>query len=212
MKYVFLILFSFPMFIKAESIGNWMMYIGNNPISEKYSIWNEIQYRDRRVFGDFTQLIVRTGLNYALSNESQVLLGYAYIFADATESSFHEHRLFQQGIHRHAISSLGIQHRVRLEERFVEEKDMSVRFRYLLGATYPLNMHAMNTGAIYASAFNEIFVNMVGTAFDRNRIYGAIGYQWSPYIRTELGYMSQITSQTTQNQLQIAIFTNNPWF
>ena len=211
MKYVFLILFSFPMFIKAESIGNWMMYIGNNPISEKYSIWNEIQYRDRRVFGDFTQLIVRTGLNYALSNESQVLLGYAYIFADATESSFHEHRLFQQGIHRHAISSLGIQHRVRLEERFVEEKDMSVRFRYLLGATYPLNMHAMNTGAIYASAFNEIFVNMVGTAFDRNRIYGAIGYQWSPYIRTELGYMSQITSQTTQNQLQIAIFTNNPW-
>ena len=212
MKYVFLILFSFPMFIKAESIGNWMMYIGNNPISEKYSIWNEIQHRDRRVFGDFTQLIVRTGLNYALSNESQVLLGYAYIFADATESSFHEHRLFQQGIHRHAISSLGIQHRVRLEERFVEEKDMSVRFRYLLGATYPLNMHAMNTGAIYASAFNEIFVNMVGTAFDRNRIYGAIGYQWSPYIRTELGYMSQITSQTTQNQLQIAIFTNNPWF
>ncbi len=212
MKYVFLILFSFPMFIKAESIGNWMMYIGNNPISEKYSIWNEIQYRDRRVFGDFTQLIVRTGLNYALSTESQVLLGYAYIFADATESSFHEHRLFQQGIHRHAISSLGIQHRVRLEERFVEEKDMSVRFRYLLGATYPLNMHAMNTGAIYASAFNEIFVNMVGTAFDRNRIYGAIGYQWSPYIRTELGYMSQITSQTTQNQLQIAIFTNNPWF
>jgi len=212
MKYVFLILFSFPMFIKAESIGNWMMYIGNNPISEKYSIWNEIQYRDRRVLGDFTQLIVRTGLNYSLSNEAQVLLGYAYIFADPTESSYHEHRLFQQGIHRHAISSLGIQHRVRLEERFVEEKDMSVRFRYFLGATYPLNMHAMNTGAIYTSAFNEIFVNMADAAFDRNRIYGAIGYQWSPYIRTELGYMSQITSQTTQNQLQIAIFTNNPWF
>ncbi len=212
MKYVFLILFSFPMFIKAESIGNWMMYIGNNPISEKYSIWNEIQYRDRRVFGDFTQLIVRTGLNYSVSNQSQVLLGYAYTFADPAESSYHEHRLFQQGIHRHSISSLGIQHRVRLEERFVEEKDMSVRFRYLLGATYPLNMHAMNTGAIYASAFNEIFLNMAGSTFDRDRIYGAIGYQWSPYIRTELGYMSQITSQTTQNQLQIAIFTNNPWF
>jgi hypothetical protein len=212
MKYVAFLFFCLPMLIKAESIGNWMMYIGNNPISEKYSIWNEIQYRDRRVFGDFTQLIVRTGLNYSLSNESQVLLGYAYIFADPAESSYHEHRLFQQGIHRHTISSLGIQHRVRLEERFVEEKDMSVRFRYLLGAIYPLNMHAMNTGAIYASAFNEIFVNMAGTAFDRNRIYGAIGYQWSPYIRTELGYMSQITSQTTQNQLQIAIFTNNPWF
>lgn len=212
MKYVFIILFSFPMLIKAESVGNWMMYIGNNPISEKYSIWNEIQYRDRRVFGDFTQLIVRTGLSYSLSNESQVLLGYAYIFADPAESSYHEHRLFQQGIHRHTLSSLGIQHRVRLEERFVEKKDMTLRFRYFLGATYPLNMYAMKTGAIYASAFNEIFVNMAGTAFDRDRIYGAIGYQWSPYIRTELGYMSQITSQTTLNQLQIAIFTNNPWF
>jgi hypothetical protein len=212
MKYVVFLFICLPMLIKAESIGNWMMYIGNNPISEKYSIWNEIQYRDRRVFGDFTQLIVRTGLNYSVSNQSQVLLGYAYIFADPAESSYHEHRLFQQGIHRQAISSLGIQHRVRLEERFVEEKDMSVRFRYLLGATYPLNMYTMNTGAIYASAFNEIFLNMAGSTFDRDRIYGAIGYQWSPYIRTELGYMSQITSQTTQNQLQIAIFTNNPWF
>ena len=111
MKYVFIILLSLPMLIKAESVGNWMMYIGNNPISEKYSIWNEIQYRDRRVLGDFTQLIVRTGLNYTLSNESQVLLGYAYIIADPAESSYHEHRLFQQGIHRHAISSFGIQKR-----------------------------------------------------------------------------------------------------
>lgn len=212
MKYAVLIALCFPMLIQAESIGNWMMYIGNNPISEKYSVWNEIQYRDRKVFGDFTQLILRTGLNYSVCNQSQVLLGYAYIIADPEESSYHEHRLFQQGIHRHTISSLGIQHRVRLEERFVEEKDMTFRFRYFLGGTYPMNMDAMKTGAIYASAFNEIFMNISGTAFDRDRIYGAIGYQWSQYIRTELGYMSQITSQTTQNQLQIAIFTNNPWF
>jgi hypothetical protein len=212
MKYAVLIALCFPMLIQAESLGNWMMYIGNNPISEKYSVWNEIQYRDRKVFGDFTQLILRTGLNYSVSNQSQVLLGYAYIVSDYEESSFHEHRIFQQGIYRHSLSSLGLQHRVRLEERFVEEKDMTVRFRYFLGGTYPMNMDAMKTGAIYASAFNELFMNMSGTAFDRDRIYGAIGYQWSPYIRTELGYMSQITSQTTQNQLQIAIFTNNPWF
>jgi hypothetical protein len=212
MKYAVLIALCFPMLIQAESLGNWLMYIGNNPISEKYSVWNEIQYRDRKVFGDFTQLILRTGLNYSVSNQSQVLLGYAYIVADPEESSFHEHRIFQQGIHRNSLSSLGLQHRVRLEERFFEEKNMTVRFRYFLGGTYPMNMDAMKTGAIYASAFNEIFMNMSGTAFDRDRIYGAIGYQWSPYIRTELGYMSQITSQTTQNQLQIAIFTNNPWF
>lgn len=212
MKYALFIALCIPMIIKAESIGNWMMYIGNNPISEKYSLWNEIQYRDRKVFGDFTQLVLRTGLNYSVNDQSQVLLGYAYMFADPMESSFHEHRIFQQGIHRHAISSLGIQHRVRLEQRFLEESDMTIRFRYFLGGTYPLNMDALKTGAIYASAFNEIFLNMSGTAFDRNRIYGAIGYQWSPYIRTELGYMSQITSQITQNQLQIAIFTNNPWF
>jgi len=212
MRIVFFMLSCIPMLVKAESIGNWIMYIGNNPISEKYSIWNEIQYRDQKVFGDFTQLIIRTGLNYSLSNQSQVLLGYAYIIADTEESSLYEHRIFQQGIHRHTYSSLGIQQRVRLEERFVEEKDMTVRLRYFLGATFPLNMNVMNTGAVYASAFNEIFMNMSGTAFDRDRIYGAVGYQWSPYIRTELGYMSQITSQTTQNQLQIAIFTNNPWF
>lgn len=212
MRVVIFILMVFPMLIKADSIGNWMMYIGNNPIYEKYSIWNEIQYRDRIVFGDFTQLVLRSGLNYSISDQSQVLLGYAYILTDSDESAIVEHRIFQQGIHRHSFSSFGLQHRVRLEERFVEEKDMTVRLRYFLGATFPLNVDVMKTGAIYASAFNEIFMNMSGTAFDRDRIYGAIGYQWSPYIRTELGYMSQITNQTTQNQLQIAIFTNNPWF
>jgi hypothetical protein len=198
------------------STGNWISYIGNNPISQSLSIWNEIQYRDFTLAGDMSSLVLRTGINYSLSNQSQILMGYGYILNDPQDNqignAYYEHRIFQQGIHRHSISEIGLQHRVRLEERFIEARDMTLRFRYFIGATLPINASTMENGTLYASVFNELFLNFEDGAFDRDRIYGALGYQWSPYIRTELGYMSQIQSNVTQNQLQIAIFTNNPWF
>ena len=34
----------------------------------------------------------------------------------------------------------------------------------------------MDAGAVYASAYNEIFLDLQSPTFDRNRVYGAMGY------------------------------------
>ena len=61
------------------SLGNWLMYTGNNAITSKVSLWNEIQYRDYTFAGDMNQLLMRSGINYIANEQSQYMIGYAYI-------------------------------------------------------------------------------------------------------------------------------------
>ena len=68
----------------------------------------------------------------------------------------------------------------------------------------------MTNKTFYASAYNEIFVNKQGTYFDRNRLYGALGYVIDKNFRVEAGFMAQTLQNTNRNQFQIALFNNLP--
>ncbi len=48
-------------------------------MNEKWSIHNEIQYRNYEFAGDLEQLLLRTGVGYNLDNTTNLLLGYGYI-------------------------------------------------------------------------------------------------------------------------------------
>ncbi len=39
--------------------------------------------------------------------------------------------------------------------------------------------------------YNEIFLNTESSVFDRNRVFGGLGYKFSKRLRLELGYMNQ---------------------
>lgn len=69
----------------------------------------------------------------------------------------------------------------------------------------------MTPQTFYASAYNEIFINAQNTYFDRNRLYRAIGYVFSKYIKTEIGFMAQTLQSGSRNQFQIACFNNLPF-
>ena len=46
--------------------------------------------------------------------------------------------------------------------------------------------------------------------FDRNRLYGAIGYVINKNFRTEAGFMAQTLENTNRNQFQLVLFNNLP--
>jgi hypothetical protein len=206
------------------SLGNWLIYVGNNRISDKVSLWNEIQYRDFAFLGDMHQTIMRTGVNYIPNEHSQFMLGYAYVLSGQTDSyifnkkkynylSFtDEHRIFQQALFTQTSDNFVVQHRFRLEERYIEDQDLLFRLRYFASGMFSFTKQQLQEKNAYGSLYSEVFLNLQGTTFDRLRLYGALGYQWSKHIRTECGFMTQILPNEMQNQLQIAIFTNNPWF
>ncbi|MEX0635881.1 MAG: DUF2490 domain-containing protein, partial [Ferruginibacter sp.] len=142
MKKYFLILviasFSLSAFSQSSETGNWFIYFGNQAINKRWSWWNEVQYRNYNAVGDLEQLLIRTGIAYNLTqNNNQVLMGYGFIRSEnyATPNykvGFNEHRLYQQFITRQQFGRVFLQHRYRIEERFLPD-DISVRFRYFLG-------------------------------------------------------------------------------
>ena len=70
-----------------------------------------------------------------------------------------------------------------------------MRLRYFLAINIPLGRAGAEKRPFYLSAYNEIFMDTKKErAFDRNRLYGGLGYRLNPKIRFEFGYMNQFLS------------------
>ena len=209
---VLLFALTLPNFVQSQEsdFGNWLIYIGNKKLNQKWNLHNEVQYRNYNAIGDLEQLLLRTGLGYTFNeNKNNILLGYGYILSENyvgdtdDKISVNEHRIFQQFTSKQNIGSVKLNHRYRFEQRFVES-DFKMRFRYFLGLNIPLNNNDKNN--YYFSAYNEIFLNTESAIFDRNRVFGGIGYHLNKNIRFEIGYMNQFFETESRDQFNIFTF------
>lgn len=171
------ILFCNNSFSQKSEVGNWLVYFGNQKISDKWNWQNEVQYRSYDFVCDTNQLLLRTGIGYNLTenNNNNVLLGYGFINTQKYVSNskeklqVNEHRIYQQFITKQNFGRLFLQHRYRLEERFIES-DLELRLRYFLEFNIPINHKTLDKNNIYLAAYNEIFINTKSSIFDRNRL------------------------------------------
>lgn len=211
---IFSFLFPLLCFSQASDLGNWLIYFGDKKINKKWNWHHEVQYRNFNLLGDTEQLLLRTGIGYNLSeNNNNLLMGYAYIYSEPyigesdEKRNFNEHRLYQQFITRQAFGRFSFLHRYRFEQRFFSD-DFRLRLRYFLAVSVALNNPQMQDKTAYLSAYNELFMNTANNYFDRNRLYGGVGYRFSKHLRTELGLMNQAIQNSSRNQLNIIVFVN----
>ena len=198
-----------PLLTSAQdsNLGNWLVYIGNKKLDNQWNIHHEVQYRNYNAIGDLEQLLLRTGVGKNLTKgNNNLLMGYGFIRSENYTNMedkivVNEHRIFQQFITKQTIGKVGVQHRYRFEQRFVEE-DFKLRFRYFLGLTYPI------TEQFYVSTYNEIFINTEQNAFDRHRLYGGLGYRVSDKVKIEVGYMNQFLTSLNRDQINLIAFAN----
>lgn len=192
---------------EVPKTGNWLIYFGNQNFGNNKWVWhNEVQYRNYNLLGQKEQLLLRTGIGRYLSENNNILsAGYAYIdtnplrfegeiaFLDE-DNSFGEHRLWQQFITRQRFGRFYLLHRYRYEQRFFDNNDFRTRFRYFLSFNIALNKPEIEPGTLLFSAYNEVFVNGERSDtrpfFDRNRLYAALGYQFTPFVRIDCTYRS----------------------
>ncbi len=202
-----LLLSPFACQAQSSDFGNWLIYFGNKDLGARWNLHHEVQYRNYDFVGDLEQLLLRTGIGYDLTENLNILQGYGYILSKnypvggGDKSSVQEHRLYQQVITRQQVGRLTLQHRYRFEERFIEG-DFNFRFRYFLAVNVPLGS-IRDTNSFYLSAYNEVFITATRSPFDRNRLYGGLGYQLRPGLRFEVGYMNQFFAAGGRDQLNL---------
>ncbi|OYQ49264.1 hypothetical protein CHU92_00380 [Flavobacterium cyanobacteriorum] len=202
-------------YCQPADFGNWFIYFGDKKLNNKWNWHHEVQYRNYNLLGNTDQLLLRTGIGYNLTeNNNNLLLGYAYIYNEPNigetddKRNFAEHRIYQQFITRQSFGRIALQHRYRFEQRFIED-DFRLRLRYFLSANIAINQKQMQDKTLYLSAYNEIFINTEGSSyFDRNRLFGGLGYRFSKTFRAELGVMNQSTQKVSRNQLNVITFVN----
>jgi hypothetical protein len=202
---------------QSNNVGTWFVYFGNQKINDKWNIQSDFQYRDYRFLGQRNQFLARAGLGYNLKPQNHnLLLGYAYIATDAYDefdnntSTKIEHRIYQQYLYKNKIGANSLTHRFRLEERFFPN-EFGSRARYFISLQKPLGSKTIAKGNTYLSAYNELFVDINDPKFDRNRLYGGLGYGITESLRIETGYMIQAQKNITRGQLQLIIVNNLPF-
>lgn len=214
-KYFFIIILSLPLIISAQEsdLGNWIMYFGSNKLSDKYSLHTEIQYRNHTVVPNNTeQLLLRTGINYHFQSNAFATAGYAFIPSYVFESEqsapeTKEHRIWQQLIVTNKIGKAKLEHRYRAEQRWING-DYRNRLRYRIMLFYPLNKPTLEKGALFLGLYDEVFLNTKGNYFDRNRLYGALGYHIEDNISLQVGMLNQTLSSFNKWYLQFALVYN----
>ncbi len=202
---------------QSNNVGTWFVYFGNQKINDKWNIQSDFQYRDYRFLGQRNQFLARAGLGYNLKPQNHnLLLGYAYIATDAYDefdnntSTKIEHRIYQQYLYKNKIGANSLTHRFRLEERFFPN-EFGLRARYFISLQKPLGSKTIAKGNTYLSAYNELFVDIKDPKFDRNRLYGGLGYGITESLRIETGFMIQAQKNITRGQLQLIIVNNLPF-
>ena len=144
-------------------------------------------------------------------------VGYGNItsgeFGDGDDTSG-ENRIYQEAAFPQRLGGrVYLRHRFRYEQRWVEDQDFRTRYRYALFLNVPFNRADLRKGAVYLALYNELFINGerdIGDGreveiFDRNRLYGAIGYRLQDSLGLQVGYMHQGTDTIGKGQIQVSL-------
>ena len=117
-----------------------------------------------------------------------------------------EHRPWEQATISHSWHSATVQHRFRLEQRFVGDGPADAfwryrnRFRYRGKATVPL------TARLYLSFFEETFFTFgpgrKARFPEQNRLYAALGWRAGSAGSLEIGYLHQYLKIVNTGTLQ----------
>ena len=219
-----------------SNFHGWLMYFGDHPVSDRWGVHLEAQFR--RTNGGLApqQLLLRPGVNYTINSHLMLTGGYAFVrtsrYGDfPAVAAFPEHRFFEQALVKHKLGKVGIQHRFRLEQRLVgsvpapdldvERWETRNRFRYMLRGDIPLPIGDRANRRFGIGLYDEVFyqfgANRGARYLDQNRAYGALTYKITKNNRLEFGYLHQYVAQRNgrivehNHTWQVALYSSTPF-
>lgn len=202
-----------------DDLGAWLMYFYSWRFEDTapWGVQGDAQFRFWDLGGDLEQILLRSGLTYAPTENVVLTLGLANITTGEigpSDDTVNENRLYQEVLLSQVLGGrVYVRHRFRSEQRWNQDQDFRTRYRYAVFVNVPLSDVRMTQGTVYAAFYNEVFLNgerdigdgRTVALFDRNRLYGALGYGLADGLGLQAGYMLQTTDPFQKGQLQLSL-------
>ena len=209
--------------------GSW--FIGTVQLpghpEHRWGGYAEAQVRANGMLRQYFYHEFKAGLSFDIDPNFTVLVGAGrystsdYRALDAGPLII-EKRLWEQLVLTQYSKRLKLEHRYRIEQRWLNLRGDSTafrqRFRYRLNVFFPLNKRTVGPGTLFLSAYDELFLNPAGPVFERNRLYGGIGYQPGPRLVVQLGVLNQLDynasafkAASVKNNLVLALTYKLAW-
>lgn len=178
-----------------DELGSWYIYNGFYKLSPRLELFAETQFRMYEPINNIETFFIRPYLSYYFSK--QFNLGFATEFHRAytfeedgqEKSGITEFRLTLQGMVFNFIDRTTLQHRYRLEQRWVDGISRQ-RARYRLQATIPIKAKTISRGVWFINMNNEIMMDLgPALGLSQNRTFLAPGYQFTKSLSLQVGYM-----------------------
>lgn len=218
---LFLVFFCIGAFAQTHRIADpntnlWVSHWGDQRFHTHWSFHTEGHWRRTDLGARWQQLLLRPAINFHLNDQVLITQGYSY-YINYPYSTYPirfqnwEHHLWQQIQLTQAIGRVRVQHRFRLEERFIARLKADTddpshgvfdaygyqnRFRYRVWVTVPLGGHdKVAPGVFSANVYDEVFLNFGDPTrldhINQNRISALLGYQVNKELNVLVGYLHQ---------------------
>ncbi len=217
MKIVFLFsccLFVYSLFGQKQiddQIHGWAVYQGNHKLNSKLDLHTEYQWRRADGFANWQQSLARVGLDYRLNPNCTFSGGYGWIISypygsQPIATQTQEQRLWQQVNLKAQYGAIQIQHRYRLEQRWIDTM-FRQRIRYRAQCIIPLQKTYLAQGkGLFLNVNDEVFLGFgkgIGkNILDQNRFIAAIGHKFNSNLNIQLGYLNQFVIKANGVQME----------
>lgn len=208
----------------SNQFHGWALYTGTHKITNKVNFMTEYQWRRADGFQHWQQSLLRLGTEYVINPKISFMVGYGWIktFPYGTQPvlhDFNEHRVFEQVNLKDKIGRFELQHRYRIEQRFIEQyaKNSSGevvqvdpvfrnRIRYRAMVMVPLSRKEMTDNTLFLNVNDELFVGIgegiAKNPIDQNRFIAALGRRFNAQTNVQVGYLNQFVIKSNATDME----------
>ena len=193
-----------------RKLGNWIGVTSALRFTDHWNLFLQGELRTWEMASNLNELLWRIAPIYDINNSSLVSIGYVRVdtwpFDDNLYDKFDENRFYQEYLIKHKWGKSKVNHRFRLEQRWITTTEygteFSNRLRYKIGITIPLGKPKIEPGTYFIKALNEIFIDIdqfdywfdyetKAVGLNQNRLMATVGRQMTRLSHLRIGLMWQ---------------------
>ncbi|HYG14501.1 MAG TPA: DUF2490 domain-containing protein [Bacteroidia bacterium] len=180
-----------------DPLGSWTILNIRGKITGKWEFFYEGQARSIGLYNKFYYYeSPKGGINYNIFKDLSVTVGAGSYNTYKEGGNFErpmsqrEIRVWQQLTTKSSYGLLKMEHRYRMEQRFTSNGYRN-RYRYRFTSALPINSKEFKKGTLFSIIWTELFLTNRKPYFERTRLFGGLGYQFTEVFTLQAGWINQ---------------------